>query len=153
MEPGGALARGRRVDEITEALPIRAAALTRLFLSRTTVRISRTELGVLSELSVRSRRITELAVHEGITQPAMTLLVDRLERRRWVERTADPLDGRAVLVRLTRTGMDVLDEVRAEYRALLHEDVATLSDEDVDALGRAVEILEELIGSLREREA
>src|SRR2546421_12276645 len=114
--------RTRRVDEIAEALPMRAAALARLFMTHTTIPISRTEIGVLHVLSERPRRITELAAREGVTQPAITLLVNRLENRDLVLRTPDPLDRRAVLVDLTPAGHELLEQLRAEYRALLHED-------------------------------
>src|SRR5439155_9389550 len=139
MEPACIIERRRRVEEIAEALPVRAATLARLFMSHATVQISRTELGVLNVLSEAPQRITKLAAHEGVTQPAMTLLVDRLERRGLVHRARDPLDGRAVLVRLTPAGQELFDQLRAEYRALVHEDVVTLADADVDALARAVE--------------
>jgi DNA-binding MarR family transcriptional regulator len=145
--------RGRRVDEIAEALPVRAAALSRLFMAYTSAAISRTEIGVLHVLSERPRRITELAAREGVTQPAITLLVNRLENRGLVQRTADPFDRRAVLVELTPGGDELLERLRSEYRALLHEDMATLDDDDVAALARAVEILDELIDRLEWREA
>src|SRR5437763_13101807 len=98
MEPSAApqRPRARRVDEIAEALPVRAAALSRLFMAHTSAAISRTEIGVLRVLSERQRRITELAAREGVTQPAITLLVNRLENRGLVQRTPDPLDRRAV---------------------------------------------------------
>jgi DNA-binding MarR family transcriptional regulator len=108
---------------------------------------------VLRSLFERPRRITELAAAEGVTQPAITLLVNRLEERGWVERAPDPTDARAVLVGLTPHGRQVFETLRAEYRALLHEEMATLPDRDVAALARAVEILDELIGRLRERES
>jgi DNA-binding MarR family transcriptional regulator len=154
MEPSAAPARARsdRVEEIAEALPVRAAALSRLFVTHTSAGISRTEIGVLHVLSERPRRITELAAREGVTQPAITLLVNRLENRDLVARTSDPLDRRAVLVELTPGGHELLDQLRAEYRALLHEDMAALDDDDVAALARAVEILEEVIERLESRE-
>jgi DNA-binding MarR family transcriptional regulator len=152
MESGPATARGQRLDEIAEALPQRAAALSRLFLTRSSIAVSRTEVGVLNALSTRPCRITELAAREGVTQPAITLLVNRLEERGWVERTADPADRRAVLVELTREGDSVFDRIRAEYGALLHEDMAMLPDADVETLARAVEILDDLIERLEERE-
>jgi DNA-binding MarR family transcriptional regulator len=145
-------ARERHVDEIAEALPIRAATLARLFLAHTTFELSRTEIGVLHALSERPRRITELAKREGVTQPAITLLVDRLQKRDWVRRTEDPEDRRAVRVRLTPAGRRLYQQLRNEFRALLHEDMATLDDADVAALARAVEILDEVIGRLEERE-
>src|SRR5919109_3216879 len=96
--------RGSRLDEIAEALPQRATTISRLFLMHTSVEISRTELGVLRCLFERPRRITELAAREGVTQPAITMLVNRLEERGWVARGSDPNDGRAVLVTLTPDG-------------------------------------------------
>jgi DNA-binding MarR family transcriptional regulator len=143
--------RGRRLDEIAEALPSRASAISRLFLTHSTLEISRTEANALSALAERPRRITELALGEGVTQPAMTLLVNRLENRGWLRRDADPADGRAVLVSLTDRGVEVLDRLRSEYRALVHEEMATLPDEDVEALARAVEVLEGLVERLMVR--
>jgi DNA-binding MarR family transcriptional regulator len=141
------------LGEIAQALPQRAADLSRLFLTRTSISVSRTELGVLRSLSTRPRRITDLAADEGVTQPAITLLVNRLAKRGWVERVADPSDGRAVLVMLTPRGSEVLDALRAEYRALLHEEMASLDDDEIETLAAAVEILDTLIERLAGRES
>jgi len=153
MEFTAGIARDRHLDEIAEALPLRAATLSRLFLTRTSVAVSRTEVGVLYELSEQPRRITELAAREAVTQPAITLLVNRLEDRGWVRRGPDPLDGRAVLVEITPRGRETIERLRAEYRALLHEDMAALDDDDIETLARAVEILDGLIDRVKERGA
>jgi DNA-binding MarR family transcriptional regulator len=145
--------RGRQLDEIAEALPQRASALSRIFLTRTSICVSRTEVGVLRILSAGPRRITELAAIERVTQPAITLLVNRLAERGWVERVSDPTDGRAVLVSLTSSGADAFAQLRQEYRQMLHAEMAMLCDEDVDTLARSVEILDELIERLTERDA
>jgi DNA-binding MarR family transcriptional regulator len=149
MEPPSAAS--TRSEEIAEALPVRAAAISRLFMAHTTVPISRTEIGVLYVVSEQPRRITELAAREGVTQPAITLLVNRLTERGWLKRTPDPLDGRAVLVELTGAGYALLDQVRAEFRALVHEEMAMLDDDDIGALARAVEILDGMIERLEDR--
>ena len=143
--------RSTYLDEIAEALPQRSAALSRLFLAQTTLEISRTEAGVLRALGARPRRITELAANEGVTQPAITLLVNRLEHRGWVNRVPDPGDGRAVLVRLADRGQEVFEQLRTEYRALLHEEMASLDDGEVETLAAAVQILDKLIDRLAER--
>ena len=153
MEPAGVSIRKRQLDEIAEALPQRASALSRLFLTRTSICVSRTEVGVVRSLHTRPRRITELAADEGVSQPGMTLLVNRLVGRGWVRRVADPRDGRAVLVSLTAGGEAAFELLRAEYRAMLHEEMATLEDADIDTLARSVEILDRLIGRLTERDA
>jgi DNA-binding MarR family transcriptional regulator len=151
MQQAAAERRSTYLDEIAEGLPQRSSALSRLFLARTTLEVSRTEAGVLRALSVRARRITELAANEGVTQPAITLLVNRLERRGWVHRVADPTDGRAVLVSLTNRGEEVFERLRAEYRALLHEEMASLHDDEVETLAEAVQILDKLIDRLAQR--
>lgn len=152
MEPEVTDRRSSQLDEIAEALPQRSATLSRLFLTRTSICVSRTEAGVLRNLLARPRRITELAAEEGVTQPAITLLVNRLEDRGWLRRIADPTDGRAVLVSLTPAGEEVFAQLRAEYRAMLHEEMATLDDGEVETLARAVEILDRLIGRLTQRD-
>ena len=68
------------------------------------------------------RRLTTLAAYEGVTQPAMTQLVDRLQGMRLLERTRDPADGRVVQVRLTGEGLALL----ARRRAVRAERVAEL---------------------------
>jgi DNA-binding MarR family transcriptional regulator len=144
--------RSSQLDEIAESLPQRSAALSRLFLTRTSICVSRTEVGVLRVLRGGPRRITELAAEERVTQPAITLLVNRLTERGWVERVPDPSDGRAVLVSLTTAGEEVFERLRAEYRALLHEEMASLEDGEVETLAAAVAILDKLIDRLKERE-
>jgi DNA-binding MarR family transcriptional regulator len=153
MDPASVKRRSSQLDEIAEALPQRSAELSRLFLTRTSVCVSRTEVGVLRKLRASPRRITELAADERVTQPAITLLVNRLSERGWVERISDPSDGRAVLVSLTAAGDAAFEQLRAEYRALLHEEMASLDDAEVESLASAVEILDKLISRLKEREA
>jgi DNA-binding MarR family transcriptional regulator len=83
----------------------------------------------------------------------------RLTDRGWVKRTADPRDGRAVLASLTPVGEDAYERLRAEYRALLHEEMATLDDEEmatlddeeVRTLASAVQILDRLIDRITRR--
>ena len=148
MEPASVDRRSSQLDDIAEALPQRSSALSRLFLTRSTVCVSRTEVGVLRTLSDGPRRITELAAEERVTQPAITLLVNRLEERGWVRRIPDLSDGRAVLVTLTAKGEKTFAKLRAEYRALLHEEMAMLDDNEVETLAAAVEILDKLIARL-----
>jgi DNA-binding MarR family transcriptional regulator len=153
MEASGSVIRGRQLDEIAEALPQRVSVLLKLFISRTTVPVSRTEAGVLQTLALRPTRVTDLARQEGVTQPAITLLVNRLVHQGWATRRADPDDGRAVLVAITPEGQEVRARLRAQYRALVHEEMAMLEDEEVQTLSEAIEILDSLIDRLRDRDS
>lgn len=55
------------------------------------------------------RRITDLALAQGVTQPSMTNLVRAMERDGYVERSGDPRDGRVVLVSLTKAGEELVN--------------------------------------------
>jgi DNA-binding MarR family transcriptional regulator len=55
----------------------------------------------------RGSRITDLARHANVTAQAMSEVVAYLERHGYVERVADPSDGRAKLVRLTPRGWEL----------------------------------------------
>src|SRR6202042_1650457 len=55
-----------------------------------------------------ARRLTDLAVIEGISQPSMSVLVTGLEQAGLAERRADPADKRVVLVSLTAEGSKYL---------------------------------------------
>jgi DNA-binding MarR family transcriptional regulator len=150
MEMAPTPPRGRQLDDIAEALPQRATNLARLFIRRSSLKLSRTEIGVLGATSDTPQRITDLAAAEGVTQPAITSLVNRLAERGWVTRRPDPEDGRVVLVATTASGRSVLNQVRAEYRAFFHEEMASLADDEVAVLATAIEILDKLVGRLSE---
>jgi DNA-binding MarR family transcriptional regulator len=145
--------RRRQLHDIAEALPARVGMLMRLFLANARLGLSRTEIGVLRLLAERPRRITELACTEHITQPGITLAVNRLQERGYVARESDPRDRRAVLVTLTDAGRAAYERLRADYRALLTEQMAGLEDEEVRTLARAIEVLDKLIERLEGRES
>ncbi len=107
--------------------------------------MSLTAVATLADLErFGARRVTELAVFEGVTQPAMTQLVTRLEREGLVERRDDPADGRAVVVEITGDGRAVLAARREAQAQRLAELLAELSEEDRAALAAALPVLDRL---------
>jgi DNA-binding MarR family transcriptional regulator len=143
--------RSGSLDAIAVALLQRLSALTRVFYARTQPGVSRTEAALLAALAARPHRITELAAREGITQPAVTQVVNRLQQRGLAERAGDPGDARVVLARLTEAGSEMLESLYADVRALVHEEMAALDDLEVETLANAVAILDRLIARLGER--
>jgi DNA-binding MarR family transcriptional regulator len=91
-------------------------------------------------------RISDLARDEGVTQPAMTSLVNRLEAMGLVQRRADPSDGRAALAAITADGIDYIGTRRRQRAEVLARQLAGLSDDDQRALLVALPALERLIG-------
>jgi DNA-binding MarR family transcriptional regulator len=47
----------------------------------------------------------------GVTLPAVTHIVDRLEEKQFLERADDPADRRVYVLELTRTGRALVDEL------------------------------------------
>jgi DNA-binding MarR family transcriptional regulator len=80
----------------------------------------------------------------------MTLLVKRLEQRGLVSRARDADDGRVVLVAITEAGREAMEELRAQYRALLRERMATMPDEQIAELVQATKALTSLVEALQE---
>jgi DNA-binding MarR family transcriptional regulator len=92
-------------------------------------------------------RLSDLAAREGVTQPAMTQLVTRLERDGLARRRADPDDARVVLVAITPAGLDLLAERRATRAVRLSELMDQLSAADRRRLNAAVPALIRLAGT------
>jgi DNA-binding MarR family transcriptional regulator len=113
--------------------------------------ISRTEMEVLSILTEGPRRITELTELEGVAQPTMTLLVKRLEERGWVQREGLPDDGRVVMISLTDAGGAAQQRFRARFLAAMRTDLQELSDQQLEALSVATEILSSFVDELQRR--
>ena len=83
---------------------------------------------VFQRIAPGGSRLTDLAEQAGITKQSAGFLVDQLERAGYVERVADPADGRARLVRIAERGArsveasrDIVAQVEAEWTAYLGE--------------------------------
>ena len=96
------------------------------------------------------RRLTALAVQGGVTQPAMTQLIARLEDAGLVRREADPADGRVVQVRLTDQGRDTLARRRAVRAERLAVILDRISPQDRAALGAALPAIDALASAQRD---
>jgi DNA-binding MarR family transcriptional regulator len=89
-------------------------------------------------------RISDLARLEGVSQPGMTGLVNRLQSEGMVRRGADPTDARAALVELTDSGRAFVEERRAERVRVLSGRLERLSEADRRALLDALPALDRL---------
>jgi DNA-binding MarR family transcriptional regulator len=85
-------------------------------------------------------RLTTLAAKEGVSQPSMTQLIQRLERLDLVARLADPDDGRAALIGITQQGQTLLDERKRMRRQRLRALMTTLTAEEESALWLAARV-------------
>jgi DNA-binding MarR family transcriptional regulator len=92
------------------------------------------------ELGVRG-----LAAREGVSAPAMTRYLDRLEKAGLVDRTRSAEDARRIRLALTPKGVRALRSVRRRRTAWLAERLQTLSAAELAAVDSAIEPLLRLV--------
>jgi DNA-binding MarR family transcriptional regulator len=136
----------QKCRELAIALERRVGLLWGALLRADDAGLSRTGGAVLYSLREGGPlRITELAAREGVAQPSMTGLINRLERDSLVERRPDPEDARACLVAVTERGVELL-ALRAALRTeRLSERVERLSAKERRALEQALDVLDRLV--------
>lgn len=130
---------------IAEALEVGAALLVRQLAWGTSL----TGRAVLASLDDDSPvRLTALATANGVSQPAMTQLVSRLEREGLATRLIDPDDGRATLVAISEAGSALRTQLHQSLDARLVELLSALSPEEEAALGLAMRVALPLLRQL-----
>ena len=97
-------------------------------------------------------RLTELAALQGVSQPAMTQLVTRLQESGLAERVPDQDDGRVVLVHITDAGRAELAgrrAIRTERIGALFDRLTTAEREALFAALPAISALTGMVGEPR----
>lgn len=89
-------------------------------------------------------RLTRLAESAQMTKQAAGFLVDQLERQGYLERVADPSDGRARLVRITPRGYDVIAVATERQSAIEAEWTRHLGQQTIDQVRRALARLRDI---------
>jgi DNA-binding MarR family transcriptional regulator len=89
--------------------------------------------------------LAELAAEEGISAPAMSGHVDRLERAGLLERVRSSDDRRRVGLRLTGEGERLMRRVRARRTTWLADRLKALEPRDLEAIELAVPALVQLL--------
>jgi DNA-binding MarR family transcriptional regulator len=89
--------------------------------------------------------LAELAAEEGISPPAMSGHVDRLERAGLLQRVREAGDRRRVGLQLTADGAKLLKRVRARRTMWLAERLRTLEADQLDAVENSIPALLRLV--------
>ena len=90
---------------------------------------------VMPHIPASGIRLTELAARANMTKQAMAELVAEIERRGYLQRTADPADRRAKIIEFTDKGW-----------ALVHAALSALGELEAEITGR---LGEPSVGQLR----
>ncbi|PZE54034.1 MarR family transcriptional regulator [Curtobacterium sp. MCPF17_001] len=135
-------------------------ALTRLEQASTALRnrlrdrtgVSGTDLSVLQYVwrarsGDRSVRVKDLTSHLGLTGPAVTGVIDRLERQGILQRVPNPEDGRSRFIELTPGQEQVFAAALDSTNEQLHELLSSFSERE---RRRLVRIVDRIVSALDE---
>jgi DNA-binding MarR family transcriptional regulator len=101
-----------------------------------------------------AQKMNALAASLHISTPAVTNLVDKLERSGYAKRLPHSTDRRANIIDLTTAGRKLVGEFRAESLKLLADTIGTMPAPDRGAVEKFYRLLYERLGkALEERNA
>ncbi len=107
--------------------------------------LSDTQLAALATLE-RHGAMTpgELAEHEKVQPPSMTRVIAALADWELVTRSPDPTDRRQVILSVTSSGRELVQQIRRRREAWLARRLAELTPQERAALLAAAPVLEKL---------
>jgi DNA-binding MarR family transcriptional regulator len=110
------------------------------------------QVRVFQRINSDGSRLTELAEAAQVTKQTVGFLVDQLERAGYVERTPDPYDGRARLVRVAERGAAAVRASMGIVAAIEARWAAHLGPTRTTQLREALTALREITDPYSERE-
>jgi len=100
------------------------------------------QLRVLMMLQHGSVSPSDIAERMEVSLPTVSSTLGVLERRGWIERTADEADRRRVVLRLTTEGRDFMRAVLDRGIEQLAEVLSSATDEELDDIDRGMTSLQ-----------
>lgn len=86
-----------------------------------------------------------LAVRERVRPPSMTRVIAALAEQGLVARTADPMDGRQILISVSQAGRELVAAEQRASQEWLQRRLAELDRDERDTLLRAAGLISALI--------
>ncbi|MBC8532194.1 MarR family winged helix-turn-helix transcriptional regulator [Gehongia tenuis] len=101
---------------------------------------SRSEITLLLMLHAhggeKGLKVSQLSRRLDVAPPTVTQMINSLERKGFLERSIDPEDRRAVLVKLTERGSEIMERGRRELMQRFHGLIQYMGPEDAKELAR-----------------
>ena len=144
----------RCAQDVMETIPLVMRFIRTEMRSRRAPSLSVHQFRVLTFLSRNPESpLTRVTEHLGVSRSTASALVDRLVRRQLVSRTEDPRERRCVMLTLTPTGIEHLQQARDATCARLAKVLAGLPSADLvhvaEGLTRLGAAFEEISASPR----
>jgi DNA-binding MarR family transcriptional regulator len=130
--------------ELIETVPRIMHRIRGLMRSQAKGQMTIAQLRILARLYQDVYTITDLAEWQGVSAPAMSKMVDVLEKKAWLERIAHTHDRRQVGLKLTAEGKKFFLSLRKMSRLKMAEQIVGISDSDKAVVRQALKILGEI---------
>jgi len=124
--PGSGASLGLLFRQLRDAMWARM----RLELARLGHDLTFSQYVTLKKLAAGPAGVTDLARAAEVHPGAMTRLLDRLEAKGLVARAADPVDRRAINIRLTQSGQAIWQDINKCGERVRERAMAGMSDEE-----------------------
>lgn len=114
----------------------------------TKINLSISELHLIEAVAKgndRGRTISDLALDQDITLPSVTVAINKLAKKGYVEKVRSESDGRVVFVKLTRQGRKVNSGHQYFHKNLARSVATRLSEDEKEALIRGIAKMNEYI--------
>ncbi|HET7630555.1 MAG TPA: MarR family transcriptional regulator, partial [Candidatus Saccharimonadales bacterium] len=102
-------------------------------------RTSYTLLKVVASHREAPCRLQAVAQYLGVEAPSVTRTVQALEQARLVARRADPTDGRASIITISKRGERQLAKLQAARREWLRRSLGNWSERDLATFGKLLQ--------------
>lgn len=133
------------VQQVIEVVPLIMRTVRVKFRERRALTINVAQFRAMAYLNDNAgTSLSDLAYSVGLTLPAMSSLVDNLVGRNLVKREKSAEDRRRITLSLTRTGKRELNTAYQYTQKFIEEKLSSLSEEKLDAIFQAMQILREI---------
>ena len=128
--------------EVMETVPLVMRFIRTEMRSHRAALLSVPQFRVLTFLSRQpGAPLSSVAEHLGVARSTASATVDRLVRRKLVSRTTHPEERRSVVLRLTTTGQQHLQQAREEASTRIAKVLAGLSAADLFRISQGLTLL------------
>lgn len=111
------------------------------------------QFGILMQLHYRQQcAVSDISNHMDITNPAASQLVEKLVQSELLERTEDPVDRRAKLLKLSPKGQKLIKDGLAARHRWVEAFIEQLAPTELEKVSEVLEIMTQTLLKIQEQE-
>lgn len=111
-----------------------------------------TQFRILSNIDEGINRVKDIAEINGVSQPAISKMVDLMVTRGLIRRQRDDRDRRSMVLDLTIKGREVFQGVEMKAVERMLEKMNQMDDHEVLAIQKALSMIDGLVHQVKSKE-